>query len=84
MLVLSRREGDRVVFPELGIELVVNRIRGNTISVGIDAPNEVRVLRGELCFEPGARDQVRKPIDAKTRADNSALQSPLVAAAATQ
>jgi len=48
MLVLSRRENEKVLFPTLGISVEVLRIRGNTAKVGIDAPSEIPVLRHEL------------------------------------
>ncbi len=48
MLVLSRRESEKVLFPELGITLEIVRIKGNIVRVGIDAPRSIRVIRGEL------------------------------------
>lgn len=48
MLVLSRREQESIVFPKLGIRIEITRIRGKAISVGIEAPESVRVLRGEI------------------------------------
>jgi carbon storage regulator CsrA len=48
MLVLSRREQESIVFPKLGIRVQVTRVKGKAVSIGIDAPGEVRVLRGEL------------------------------------
>jgi carbon storage regulator CsrA len=48
MLVLSRREGEKIVFPTIGITIEVLRIRGNTSRLGIDAPSDVKVLRNEL------------------------------------
>ena len=53
MLVLSRRAADKVCFPNLGISVEVLRINGNTVRLGIDAPDDVKVLRHELaaCYE---------------------------------
>lgn len=51
MLVLSRREQEAVVFPKLGIRIEVTRLRGKAVSLGIEAPASVRVLRGELATE---------------------------------
>ena len=48
MLVLSRRESDKILFPTLGITVEVVRISGNAVRLGVDAPKEIRVLRGEL------------------------------------
>ena len=48
MLVLSRKESDRIVFPTLGITVEVLRIQGNTTRIGIDAPADVPVFRHEI------------------------------------
>jgi carbon storage regulator CsrA len=48
MLVLSRREDDKIVFPNLGITVEVLRVAGRSVRLGIKAPSHVRVLRHEL------------------------------------
>lgn len=48
MLVLSRREKESVIFPKLGIRIEITRLRGKAVSLGIEAPDSVRVLRGEI------------------------------------
>ncbi len=48
MLVLSRKPQETIVFPNLGITLEIVRIADGKVRVGIDAPSEVHVLRGEL------------------------------------
>lgn len=48
MLVLSRRQDDKILFPALGISVHVLRIDGGKVRVGVDAPPEVKVLRHEL------------------------------------
>lgn len=48
MLVLSRRPGQKVVFPGLGIEIEVLRSRGAVTRLGIEAPEDVVVLREEI------------------------------------
>jgi len=48
MLVLSRRKGETIDFPELGISVEVIRVEGNKVRLGIKAPDSVRILRGEL------------------------------------
>ncbi len=47
MLVLTRKHQERIRIGE-NIVLTVLRIKGNTVRVGIEAPREVRVVRGEL------------------------------------
>jgi carbon storage regulator len=47
MLVLSRKEGERVVIGG-NVVITINRIAGNRITLAIDAPRDVRIVRGEL------------------------------------
>lgn len=48
MLVLSRREGETLVFPELDVVLEVLTVKGRTTRLGVKAPSNLTVLRGEL------------------------------------
>lgn len=48
MLVLSRKENEKVVFPHLGVTLQVLRVGGGKVRIGIDAPGDVAVLRYEI------------------------------------
>ena len=57
MLVLSRRETEKVLFPCLGMSVEVARVRGKTVRLGIDAPDHVRIIRSELAVE-----ERRKPL----------------------
>ena len=52
MLVLTRKEDQKILFPALGISLQVVRIKGSSVRLGIDAPEEVRIVRDELDFDP--------------------------------
>lgn len=47
MLVLSRKEGEQLLIGD-DIVLTINRISGNRVAIGIEAPREVRIVRGEL------------------------------------
>ena len=47
MLVLSRKEGEQLLIGD-DIVLTINRISGNRVAIGIEAPRNVRILRGEL------------------------------------
>ncbi len=47
MLVLSRKEGEKLIIGG-NITLVVSKISGNRITLGIEAPADVKIMRGEL------------------------------------
>ena len=47
MLVLSRKVGDTLVIDN-HTTVTVTKISGNRVTLGIKAPNDVRILRGEL------------------------------------
>ena len=47
MLVLSRKVGERIVIGD-NITVVVTRVSGNRVTLGIEAPDVVRIVRGEL------------------------------------
>lgn len=51
MLVLSRKEGEKLVIGD-NITLVVSKISGNRVTVGIEAPADVKIMRGELQGSP--------------------------------
>ena len=53
MLVLSRKVGERIHVGE-NIVLEIRRIAGNRVTLALDAPRDVRILRGEL--EQAARE----------------------------
>jgi carbon storage regulator CsrA len=55
MLVLSRRESDRIVFPALGISVEVMKIGRSRVSIGVHAPKGIRVIRHELAGEEKLR-----------------------------
>ena len=47
MLVLSRKQNEQILI-DGQIEIEVLSIKGNTVRLGISAPRDVKVLRGEL------------------------------------
>jgi carbon storage regulator len=47
MLVLSRKVGERIHVGD-NIILEIRRIAGNRVTLALDAPRDVRILRGEL------------------------------------
>jgi carbon storage regulator len=48
MLVLSRRVGQRILFPALNVTVRVIAVQGGGVRLGIEAPPEVDILREEL------------------------------------
>lgn len=77
MLVLSRKVGDSI---QIGgeIKIRVSRISGSRVTLGIEAPESVRIVRGELkpiveAFEvdmketPDAKAQTTNPSKKKNR-----------------
>ncbi|MGE3954949.1 MAG: carbon storage regulator [Parachlamydiales bacterium] len=47
MLVLTRKRGEKIVI-DGRIEITVIKVNGNSISLGIEAPEEINICRGEL------------------------------------
>ena len=48
MLVLSRKKLQAIRIGQEDVELTVLEIRGSTVKIGINAPDDVPVWRGEL------------------------------------
>jgi carbon storage regulator CsrA len=48
MLVLSRRAGEKIVLPGLGVTIEVVNIKSGAVRLGITAPPEVTILRAEV------------------------------------
>ena len=53
MLVVSRKPGQELVIGG-NIVITVTRVNGSRVTIGIEAPDEVRIVRGEL--PPAERD----------------------------
>ena len=54
MLVLKRKPGEKIVVGEIAFEIV--EVRGNKVRVGITAPRDQQILRGELVTGPPAEN----------------------------
>ena len=48
MLVLTRKQGEEIILPELGVTICLTDLRGNKARIGITAPDHIRILRREL------------------------------------
>ena len=68
MLVLSRKVSESIKIGD-GITIVVNRIAGNRVTLGVEAPRNMRIIRGELRpFEqPAKEDQASDKAPADCR-----------------
>lgn len=55
MLCLSRKIGERITIAD-NIEVVIVGLQEGRVKVGIEAPKEIKVLRGELKQENGNVD----------------------------
>jgi carbon storage regulator CsrA len=75
MLVLTRRENERIIFPEVGITVELVAINGSRARIGVDAPAEVRILRHEIAEKEGLQPNAK---NAKPAANGTpALSVPL-------
>ena len=73
MLVLARKQGQTIVIDDQ-MTITVLKVNGNCVRLGIVAPEEVSVRRGELEAPPTA-DETRTP-----RAQQNALRDRALAA----
>ena len=65
MLVLTRKQNEEIQIGD-DIRLTVLRIKGNTVRLGIQAPPEVRVVRGELPPRETVKQMTVMVTDTKT------------------
>jgi carbon storage regulator CsrA len=77
MLVLSRKKNESIVIGD-NIQIEVLKVSGNTVRIGIRAPRNVKVLRGELApygisdedtSEPASKRD-RNPADSVCESDS--------------
>lgn len=48
MLVLSRKVGEAIVVPQLGVVFTILETRGEKVKLGIAAPGDVEIFREEV------------------------------------
>lgn len=84
MLVLSRKVGERIQIGD-NITVVINRIAGNRVTIGIEAPHDLRIVRKELEIVDGSivdtsEEREEVPVAAGSRiSQNDFLPKPLSA-----
>lgn len=60
MLVLTRKINQRILIGD-NIRVTVVAVRGNQVRVGIEAPDDVRIFREELCEEDNQKQATSEP-----------------------
>jgi carbon storage regulator CsrA len=76
MLVLSRKESEKVLFPHLGIALQILRVNGQKVRIGIEAPDDVSVLRFEIA-DPQQLGEFAERLKSSARSMNHELRNRL-------
>lgn len=66
MLVLSRSNNQDICFPDIGIRVEVLEIAGSKVKIGVDAPQDVQILRGELLDRRSTRQPETDVIDVQS------------------
>jgi carbon storage regulator len=62
MLVLSRKKGESIAFPDLGIEITAIRSASGRMVIGINAPQQVRIVRSELLGRVSKESEVQDAV----------------------
>jgi two-component system, OmpR family, response regulator len=58
VLVLTRRENEKILLPDVGVTVELMAVTGNRARLGISAPDNIRILREEVAANQGALQQV--------------------------
>jgi carbon storage regulator CsrA len=74
MLVLSRKTNQSILI-DGNIRVTVTKIRGNHVSLGIEAPGSVGIFRGELRPDGGAVQDQDPPAIASRLRNRSRMDS---------
>lgn len=48
MLKLSRKQGERIIIEGVAV-ISIEKIKGSVVSVGIEAPQSIKIWREEIC-----------------------------------
>lgn len=84
MLILGRREGDSILI-DGGIRIVVVSCDRGGVRIGIEAPSDVKILRGEIAQQVAQENQraARPAVGAEWLAALGAPVTPVAAPAPT-
>jgi carbon storage regulator len=67
MLVLTRKPGQKVVLDD-NIIVTVVEVKGSQVRLAFEAPDQVRILRGELVVQADDLESAEQPHDADLEA----------------
>lgn len=81
MLVLSRRIGERIHIGE-NVFVEVRRVAGNRVTLAVSAPQDVRILRGELMEAAHEFDVLDEPEVSQAETDTVIMRDEAVVAPA--
>jgi carbon storage regulator len=70
MLILSRKVGEKIIIGD-GITVVVQRVSGDRVTLGLEAPSNVRILRSEL--QPFEAEMAKEPALALAAASSAPI-----------
>lgn len=73
MLVITRRQNQKIVFPDLGVSVTLVGSRNGSARLGVDAPRDIKILREEICPE----DSSAKAGSSKNKDDQHAMRNVL-------
>lgn len=49
MLVITRRQNQKIIFPDLGVSVTLVGSRTGSARLGVEAPRDIKILREEIC-----------------------------------
>ncbi len=75
MLVLTRKVGERICI-DSSIRITVVRVAGDQVRIGIEAPDDVRILREEVLERLVQTDETARPRSAVRSSDRIARLKP--------
>jgi len=72
MLVLTRKQQQQIQIGE-GVTITILKVKGNTVRIGIEAPNDVKIVRAELEPEEAAPAEDTEPLSAREQSAGSRI-----------